>query len=161
MLPAILKLFPDKPDPVEIGPHGEALIFLLHLLVTGVLLCERLMIERQCQHDVGSDFPGVKCAVEAPKLYGMMAMKEAVQIEEVVAAAVVVLSAPPPVLFVPDGLNLLEGLRLEQIHLFHQIGVHFLAVLHPLRRNLQCFVEKVVVAGDDVDEVADAPGCVV
>jgi hypothetical protein len=42
------------------------------------------------------------------------------------------------------------------VQLFHQKGVHLFAVGHPLRHSLQCLVKKVVLAGDDVDKIADA-----
>ena len=32
---------------------------------------------------------------------------------------------------------------------------------NPLRRNLQGFVEQIVMAGDDVDKVADTARCVI
>ena len=53
------------------------------------------------QHDISSDFPGMKRAVEAPKLHRVVAVKETVQVKEVVAAAVGVLVAVFPVALVP------------------------------------------------------------
>ena len=99
-------------------------------------------------------------AVEAPQLYRVVAMEETVEIEEVVAAVMVMGVAVAPVTLVPDTLDLREGLGLDAVHPLHQIGVHLLAVAHPLRCDLQGFVEQIVVAGDDVDKVADAPRCV-
>lgn len=93
--------------------------------------------------------------IEAPELYGVVAIEEAVQIEEMVAAVVVVPVPAPPVAFVPDALDLRKGFWFYPVHPLYQIGVHLFAVAHPLRRNLQGFVEQVVVAGDDVDKVAD------
>lgn len=157
MLPAVLELRPDEPDPVEIGPHGETLVFLLHFLVPGVLLSERLMIERQSQHDVCPDLPGVKCAVEPSKLHRAVAMEEAVEIKKMVAATVVVLIASfTPVSLIPDAFDLSKGGGFDPVHAFHEVGIHFLAVAHPLGFDLQCLIEQVVVTGDDVHKIADA-----
>ena len=99
----------------------------------------------------------MKRAVEAPKLHRVVAVKETVQVKEVVAAAVVVLVAVFPVALVPDAFDLGESSWFDAVHPFYQISVHFLAVAHPLGFDLQRLIEQVVVAGDDVDEVADAP----
>ncbi len=90
VLPAALELVADKADPVEIHPHGELLILLLHLPVTGALLGERLMVKSQGEHDIRPDLPGVQRPVETPQLYRVIAVEEAVEIEEMVAAVVVV-----------------------------------------------------------------------
>ncbi len=60
------------------------------------------------------------------------------------------------VTLVPDFLNRPHGLGFSAVHLFNQQAVHLLAVVHPLRCDLERRVEKVVLAGDDVHEVADA-----
>jgi len=78
MLPAALELVANEPDTVQPNSHGELLIFFLHLAVAGAFLCQRLMIERECQHDICPDFPGMERAVEAPKFHRMIAMEEAV-----------------------------------------------------------------------------------
>lgn len=156
VLPAVFELIANEADPIEIRPHGEALIFFLHFLIPGVLLSERLVVQCQSQHDVGADLSGVKRAVESPELHRAVAMEETVQVQKVVSAAVVVLIAAFPITLVPDGFDLVEGGGLGLVHPFHQISVHLLAVTHSLRLNLQCLIEQVVVAGNDVDEVTDA-----
>lgn len=162
MLPAVLKLWPDKADPVEIGPHGETLIFFLRLLVPGVLLGERLMVQCQGQHDVSPDLPGVKCTIEPSKLHCMMAVEKTMQIEKVVAATVVMLiSGLAPIPLVPDTLDLTKSSWLDPVHVLHEIDIHLLAIAHPLRFNLQRLVEQVVVTSDDVDKIADAARCVI
>lgn len=90
-----------------------------------------------------------------------MPMKEAVQIQKMIAAAMVMVAAVFSVALIPDILNLMEGSRFRSIHPFYQIGVHLLAVAHSLRLNLQSLVEQIVVTGDDVYEVTDTSGCVV
>jgi len=74
-----------------------------------------------------------------------------------VSAGVVVNVAIVVVPGVPDVGDLFKGFRLFRVHTLNQVCVHLFAVTHTLRRDLQGFVEKVVAACDDVDEVADAP----
>ena len=62
------------------------------------------------------------------------------------------------IVFVPDGLYLLQCLWLHLIHPLYENRVHFLALAHPLRRNLQSLIEQVVVRVDDVDKIVDASG---
>ena len=96
-------------------------------------------------------------AIEAPQLHRVVAMEETVEIEEVVAAVMVMGVAGSTVALVPNALDLREGLGFDAVQPLHQIGVHLLAVAHPLRGNLQGFIEQIVVTGDNVDKVADAP----
>ena len=91
----------------------------------------------------------------------MVAGKKAVQVQEMVAAAVVVAAAAFAVPFVPNALDLREGLWLALVHPVDQVGIHLFAKAHPVWFNLQRLIEKVVLAGDDVDKVADAFGRVV
>lgn len=161
MLPTAFELITDKTDPVEIGSHGKAFILLLDLFVASILLGERLMVQGQSKHNVGPDFPGVQSAVEASELHGVVTVEEAVQIEKVVAAVVVMLLTPLVIALIPDILNLLKARWFGCIQPFYQIGIHFLTVAHPLRRNLERLVKEVVMTGDNVDEVPDAPGGVV
>ena len=86
----------------------------------------------------------------------MVAVEEAVQVEEVVAAAMVVAAAVPGIFLIPDILNLLHGFWLFLIHPLHQPQIHLLTIAHPFRCNLQCLIEQIIMAGDDVDKVADA-----
>lgn len=44
MFPTVLELTTDETDSIEIGPHGEPLVFFLHFFVSGVFLRERLMV---------------------------------------------------------------------------------------------------------------------
>ena len=117
---------------------------------------QRLVVQSQGEDYVTSDLACVKLAVEASQLHRAVAGEKAVQVEEVVAAVVVMPVAAFTVALVPDLLNRPQGFGLSAVHLLHQQAVHLLAVAHPLRRNLQRFVEKVILAGDDVHEVADA-----
>ena len=87
--------------------------------------------------------------------------KNLLYIKEMVAAAVVMLPAGLAVSRVPNLLNAPKGLGLRVVHLLDQVGVHLLAVAHPFLLNGQRLVEKVVLAGDDVHEVSDAPRGVV
>lgn len=137
MLPAALELVTDESDAVQPNTHGELLIFFLHFAVTGAFLCQRLMVQGERQHDICPDFPGMERAVEAPKLYRMVAMEEAVQIEKMIAAGVVVAAAASRIVLIPNGFYLWERPWLYLVHPFYQNSVHFLAVTHPLRRNLQ------------------------
>ena len=94
------------------------------------------MIERQGQHNVSPDFPGVKCAVEPPELHRPMPMEETVKIEKMIAAVVVVLVAVFPITLIPDVLNIGKGFGLRPVQPLNQPGVHFLTIAHPLRFNL-------------------------
>ena len=160
MLPAAFELVADKPDAVQIHAHGELLIFLLHFVVAGTLLCQRLVVQGKGEHHIRPDPPGVECPVEAPELHGMVAVEEAVQVEKVVAAVMVVAVPVPGIFLIPDILNLLHGFGLRLVHPLHQPQVHLLAVAHPLRCDLQCLIEQIIMAGDDVDKVTDTPDSV-
>ena len=63
--------------------------------------------------------------------------------------------------FVPDVLDFVEGGRLFAIHFLYQSFIHSLAESCSLRFDLKCLVKKVVLACDNVYEVADASWCVV
>ena len=65
------------------------------------------------------------------------------------------------VAFVPNFLNRSHGFRLATVHFIDQYAVHLLAIIHPLWRYLKCLVKEVILAGDDVNKVSDAPWCVV
>lgn len=73
-----------------------------------------------------------------------------------VPAAVVMGAAAGIVTRVPNLFQFSHGLRLFPVHGFHQRAVHLFAELHPRRVNLKGLVEKIVLAGDDVDKVPDA-----
>ena len=112
----LIKVFPttfefvaDKTDPVQIHPHGKLFILLLHLPVAGAFLGKRLVVQSQGEHDIRPDFPGMQRPVEPPELYGVVAVEEAMQIEEMVAAVVIVPVPASPVAFVPDALDLRKG----------------------------------------------------
>ena len=116
------------------------------------------MIHCQSEHDVGPHLSGVECAVEASQFHRAVAVEEAVQIEKVVAAVVVMRIADSAILAIPDLLDGLEGFGLDLVQLLHHIGVHLFAVTHPLRRNLESFVEQVVAGSNEVHKVPQAPG---
>jgi hypothetical protein len=60
------------------------------------------------------------------------------------------------VTFVPDALNRRHGFGLTPIHLLNQCRIHLFTKPHPVRLNLKCFIEKVVLAGDNVNKITDA-----
>jgi len=91
----------------------------------------------------------------------MVAVKKAVQVQKVVAALMVVTAAAFQVAFVPELLKFPHGFRLSDVYLFHQSIIHLLAKSHPFRLYLQGLVKKVILAGDDVDEVSNASWCMV
>ena len=101
----------------------------------------------------------MKLTVKSPKLYCVIAGEKAVKVQEVVATVVIMLVAAFAVAFVPNLLNCSHGLRLAAVHFVDQYAVHLLAIVHPLRRNLKRLVKKVILAGDDVNKVSDAPWC--
>ena len=157
MFPAAFELVTDKTDAVQVDPHGKLLIFLLDFVVAGTFLGQSLVVQGQGEHHVCPDLPGMERPIKAPELHGMVAVEEAVQVEEVVAALMVVAVPAPGIFLVPDILKLLHGSGLCLVHPLHQPQVRLLAVAHPFRCDLQRLVEQVIMAGDDVDEVADAP----
>lgn len=158
MLAAAFELVAGEPDADEVHPHGELFVLGLYFAVAGILLRQRLVIHRQCEHNIGPHLPSVERTVEAPQFHGAVAVEEAVQIEKVVAAVVVVRIADSAILAVP---NLLDGLKcpgLDLVQLLHHIGVHLFAVAHPLRRNLESLVEQVVAGSNEVHKVPQTPG---
>jgi hypothetical protein len=88
----------------------------------------------------------------------VVAVPKAVQVQKVVAAFMVVAAAAFAVAFVPEFLKPPHGFWFSGVNLFHQGGVHLLAESHPFMLNLQGLIKKVVLAGDDIDEVPNAPG---
>ncbi len=151
----------DKTDSVKINPHSEFLIFRLHLPAACAFLLQRLIIQRQSEYNVSTDFACVKLRVEPAQFDRMVAGEKAVQIAKMVAAAVVVRRAAAMIAGIPNLLDLLEGLGFLPVHLLYQVGVHLFAVADTLRFNLQRLVKQVVVACNDVDKVPDAPRRVV
>mgnify|MGYP000898945444 CR=1 FL=1 len=158
VLAAVLELVPDKTDAVQVGPHGELLVFALVFLAAGALLGQGLVVQRQGQNNVAPYLAGVQLAVEAAKLNRMIAVKKAVQVQKMVPAIVIMAAAAFVVTRVPDILYRRHRLGFQPVHFIHQGRVHLLAEPHPFRLYLQSFVKKVVLAGDDVDKVSDAPG---
>lgn len=136
VLPAVFELWADKTDPVEIGTHSETLVFFLYLLVPGVLLGERLVVQGQSQHDVSPDLSGMKRAVKASEFHRMMPMEEAVEIEKMIAAVMVVLVAIFSIALIPNTFDVRKGRRFGLVHTVNQPNVHFLTVTHTLRLDL-------------------------
>jgi alanine racemase len=81
-------------------------------------------------------------------------------IKKVVPAIMVMGASAFAVTFVPDALNRRHGFGLTPIHLLNQCRIHLFTKPHPVRLNLQCFIEKVILAGDNVNKIADASRCV-
>ena len=76
--------------------------------------------------------------------------------------AIVVMGASAfAVTFVPYTFNRRHGFGLTPVHLLNQCCIHLFAKPHPVRCNLQCLIEKVILAGDNVDKITDASRCVV
>jgi len=153
---AVGELVTDEADAVKVGSHGEFLIFGLWLFRRSAFLGECLMIEREGKNNVTADFSGMKLRVKPPQFDRVVAGKKTVQVEKMVAAMVVVPVAAFAVALVPEVLDFPHCFRFAAVQLFHQKGIHLFAVGHSLRCNLQCFVKKVVLAGDDIDKIADA-----
>src|SRR5690554_344337 len=103
----------------------------------------------------------MKFAVKASKLNCPIAVKKAMQVQKVVPAIMVMGASAFAVTFVPDALNRRHGFGLTPIHLLNQCRIHLFTKPHPVRLNLQCFIEKVILAGDNVDKITDASRCVV
>ena len=60
------------------------------------------------------------------------------------------------VAFVPYFFDCVHGFGLALVHFIHQDGIHLFAIFHALFGYLQGFVEKVVLAGDNIYKIADA-----
>jgi hypothetical protein len=82
-------------------------------------------------------------------------------IKKVVSAIMVMGASAFAVTLVPDALNRCHGFGLTPIHLLNQCRIHLFTKPHPVRLNLQCFIEKVILAGDNIDKIADASRSVV
>ena len=88
MLPAVFELIPDEADPIQVGAHGEPLIVRLRLAGRRRFLRQRLMIQRQSQHDVGANQPRMELAagiarcpcIKASQLDGMMTGEKSVKV---------------------------------------------------------------------------------
>lgn len=78
----------------------------------------------------------MKRTIESPQLHRLMPMKEAVEVEKMVATTVIMLVTVFPVTFIPDAFDLGEGCRFGLVHLVDQPGIHLLTIAHPLRFNL-------------------------
>ena len=117
------------------------------------------MVHCQGKHDICANLTGVELAVETAKLDRMVTVEEAMQIEEMVTTVMVVTVTVAVITGVPDILQLRESVRLLLIESLHQIGIHLQAIPHPLRLDLKCFIEQIISAGDEVDEVADGSWC--
>ena len=137
MFPATLELVTNKSDAVQPHAHCELLVFFLHFPAAGAFLGKHLMVQGERQHDIRPDFPGVECAVEPPEFHRMAAMEETVQIEKMIAALMVVAVPATRIVLIPDGLYLLQCFWFHLIHPPYENRVHFLAIAHPFRRNLQ------------------------
>ncbi len=158
---AVLEFVPDKADPVEVGSHGEFLVFDLRLFGACAPLSQCLMVEGKGEDNVASDFACVKGAVEPSQLNRAVSVEKAVKVEEMVAAVVVMGISRSVVAVVPDVLNGLKIQFLDSVQFLDQFTVHLLAESCPFGVDLQGFVKEVVLACDDVDEVLDALRCVV
>ena len=156
MFPAILEFVADQPDSVQVGAHGELFIFGLVFMAARTFLGQGLMIERQGKDNIAADFPSVKLAVEAAKFHRVVPGEKAVQVQKMIAAGMVVALPAFVVSGVPDSFDIAHGFGFHAVHSGNQIRVQRFAEPHPVRLDLQGFVEKVVLAGDDIDEVADA-----
>ena len=83
MLAAGGKLVAVEPEPAKVGPHGELLVLDLRLLRAGAPLGQRLVVERKGEDDVAPNLAGVQRAVEASQFHRVVAVEEAVEVEEV------------------------------------------------------------------------------
>ena len=168
MFAAGLELISDESDSVEIHTHGEFLVLFLRLAAACTFLCQCLMIQRKCKTYERPDLSRVEFAVESAKLDGAVVCprsavsEKRVQVQKVITAVVIAGCAVVPAVFlVPNRLNRLEMMGFNPIQLLDQKRVHFLAVPLPVGGDLQGFVQQIIFACDDVDEVADTPRGVV
>lgn len=83
VLPAVCELLADETDAVKVGPHCELFILNLWLLCRGTLLCQCLLVQCKGENNVASNLACVKFAVEAPKLYRVVACEKGVQVKKV------------------------------------------------------------------------------
>lgn len=155
MLSAGFELFANKANPVKIDSHGELFVFFLHFAVAGTFLRQRLMIHGKCEHDICTGFSGMKFAVETAKFNRVVAMKETMRIEKMVATIMVMAVSVTAIACIPNFFKLCECSRPPPVHALHEICVHFLAVPHALRFDLKCFVEQIISTGDEIDKVAN------
>jgi hypothetical protein len=98
----------------------------------------------------------MKFAVETAKFNRPVAVEKTVQVQKMVPAVVVMGTPAFAVTLVPDALNCRHGFGLTPVHLFNQCRIHLLAKPYPVRLNLQCLIEKIILAGDYIDKIADA-----
>ena len=78
MLSAVCELLADETDAVEVGSHSKFLILDLRFFCRCTLLCEGLVVEGKGKNNVASYLASVKLAVEAPKLYRLVACEKTV-----------------------------------------------------------------------------------
>jgi len=78
VLTAVFELVADETNPVEVGAHGELLVFNLRLSAAGAPLGECLMVEGQSENDVTAYLTRMEFAVKASKLYRVIPVEKAV-----------------------------------------------------------------------------------
>lgn len=156
MLPAVLEFVADQADSVQVGPHGELFILCLVFPAARALLGLCLMVQREGKDNIAADFPCMKLAVEAAKLHRVVPGEKAVQVQKMIAAGMVVAFPTFVISGVPDSFNIAHGFWLHAVHSGNQIRVQRFAEPHAVRLDLQGFIEKVVLAGDDIDKIPDA-----
>jgi hypothetical protein len=103
MFTTVFKLVADEANAVKVYAHSEFFVFRLGSPTAGALLCQCLMVECQCQHDISPDFSGVQLRIKAAKLNGVIVGKKTVEIEKVVTAVVIMTGTAFAVPFIPDG----------------------------------------------------------
>ena len=155
MLATGFEFFTDEADPIEIDSHSEFFVFLLYFTVARAFLCKSLMVHGQGKYDVCTDFTGMKSAVKSAKLNRVVSMKETMKIEKMVATVMVVAITVSAITGVPNLFKLCECSGFLLVHAFYQVGIHLFAIPHTLIFNLKCFVEQIIAAGDEVNEITD------
>ena len=78
VLSAVFEFFANKADSVQVGSHGELLVFNLRLSAAGAPLGECLMVEGQSENDVTAYLTRMEFAVKASKLYRVIPVEKAV-----------------------------------------------------------------------------------
>ena len=155
MLATGFEFFTNEANPIEIDSHSEFFVLLLYFTVAGTFLCKSLMIHSQGKYDICTDFTGMECAVKTAKFNCVVPMKETMKIEKMVAAVMVVAITVSAITGVPNLFKLCECSGFLLVHAFYQVGIHLFAIPHALILNLKCFVEQIIAASDEVNEITD------
>lgn len=155
---ASLELAPDKSQTEH--PASEGVLFVIgdRSSCGSLLLCQGLVANCQAELYVGSNLSCVGGGVEKSELDRAFG-KGGMEVQAVIAGVVVMAVSAIRVFCVPDVRKLRHCLGLPAVDGFKQFLVGLFAVTKASWVYLKCFVKNVLLACDDVDDIAEGLRC--